>query len=143
MAGPTQLTHATRSVTTAADSGPSESPFDSNQQILPAEPSGTSSAVRKPTIERITRTKTSLQQYATTLMQPPKKVGPAPTVWQSIRAIITASCKSSADEACPSSHMLTLLFRFERPFALYPNICMPCSFSTFTLALMFARSVGT
>lgn len=72
-----------------------ESRSASTQQILLQEPVGSSSAVKRTTTggERQRGTTLSLRDRAITLLQPVKKVGPAPTAWKSIRAILLASCE--------------------------------------------------
>ena len=85
-----------RSSTPVTEPGASESLFDSTRLILSPQlsPSGTSSAVRGQTGEGgVQRNKSTLREHAATLIKPPKKVGPPPTAWQSIRAILLASCK--------------------------------------------------
>lgn len=85
-----------RSSTPVAEPGASESLFDSTQLILPPQSSqsGSSSELRGRMREVGTpRKKSSVLEHAAALMQPPKKVGPPPTAWQSIRAILLASCK--------------------------------------------------
>ncbi|KIJ67078.1 hypothetical protein HYDPIDRAFT_38504 [Hydnomerulius pinastri MD-312] len=78
----------------------SQPPFDAQlthseeeSQPLSQEATASSSAVnvRKATGEGVQRKKTSLLDRAATLLQPEKKIGPPPTVWRSIRAIILAS----------------------------------------------------
>ncbi|KAG6374496.1 calcium proton exchanger [Boletus reticuloceps] len=82
----------TRSSTSVAEPGPSELSFDSKQLLFSTQPSGSSSAVRRLSAEgAVERKKTSILQRAVTLLQPEREMGPPPTTWQSIRAIITAS----------------------------------------------------
>ncbi|KAF8557438.1 Calcium/proton exchanger [Imleria badia] len=113
----------TRSSTPVTEPGPSESPFDSKQLLFSPLPSGSSSAVRRPTAEGgAGRKKPSFQQRAATLIQPPKKVGPAPTVWKSIRAIVLASYLNvllicipiswALNFALPNEHTLIFIFSF-------------------------------
>ena len=85
-----------RSSTPVAEPGASESLFGSTQLILPPQSSqsGSSFELRGRMREVGTpRKKSSVLEHAAALMQPPKKVGPPPTAWQSIRAILLASCK--------------------------------------------------
>ena len=85
-----------RSSTPVGEPGASESLLDSTRLILPLQwsPSGASSAVGGHTSTgRVQRKSKALQQYAATLIKPTRKVGPPPTAWQSIRAILLASCE--------------------------------------------------
>ncbi|KAI9457564.1 calcium proton exchanger [Boletus coccyginus] len=60
--------------------------------LPPLSLSGSSSAVKGQANEQVAhRKKPSFRERATTLIQPPKKVGLPPTAWQSIRAILLAS----------------------------------------------------
>ena len=117
-------THRLTSATT--ESGAPESLHGSTQGlILSPHVSGPSSETRgRMTEGRVQpqRKRTSLREHAAALMQPPMKVGPPPTVWQSIRAILLVSCElSSSTEQILDVQWF--LVRSECASHLYSNIC--------------------
>ena len=62
-----------------------------------------------------------IRQHTMTLVRPEKKIGPAPTVLQSLRAILVASCQLVHASIVQRSHMSNAC-RVESSFALYSCI---------------------
>ncbi|KAF8440547.1 Sodium/calcium exchanger protein-domain-containing protein [Boletus edulis BED1] len=139
----------TRSSTSVAEPGPSELSFDSKQLLFSTQPSGSSSAVRRHSAEgAVERKKTSILQRAVTLLQPEKEVGPPPTTWQSIRAIITASYLNvlllcipiswALNFAMPNEHTLIFVFSF---LAIIP-LAKLLAFATEELSLRVGQTLA-
>ncbi|KAH0825896.1 hypothetical protein J3R83DRAFT_7708, partial [Lanmaoa asiatica] len=132
-----------RSSTPVAEPGASESLFDSTQLTLPPQLSGCSSAVRRPVTEGgVQQKKLSLRQHAATLLQP-AKVGPASTVWQSIRAIVLASYLNlllicipiswALNFALPNEYTLIFIFSF---LAIIPLAKVGRSLSNYSMVFL-------
>ncbi|KAG8213410.1 calcium proton exchanger [Butyriboletus roseoflavus] len=127
----------------------SESLFASTQLMLPQEPSGSSSALRRPATEGgIQQKKPSLRMKAATLMQSSRKIGPAPTVWQSIRAIALSSYLNillicipiswALNFALPDQHTLIFVFSF---FAIVP-LAKLLAFATDELSMRVGQTLA-
>ncbi|KAF9236747.1 calcium proton exchanger [Melanogaster broomeanus] len=100
-----------------------ESPhaYKLREETLPLSPGPSGVNGRRSTSGR-QRTKTVLMERAASLLQPKKKVGPPPTVWKSIRAIILASYLNlllicipiswALNFALPDQHTIIFVFAF-------------------------------
>lgn len=77
--------------------------------------------VRRGTGEGQQRKKTSLLARAATHLHPDHKLGPTPSAWRSIRAVILASCKYSSPVA--SFGYSSVYCRAQRSPCVYSNIC--------------------
>lgn len=67
---------------------------------IATQPEGSS---KKLNVHRTMSRTFSLRRAATSMLQPPKKIGPAPTVWKSIRSVLLSSCQSPSRLSFPSS----------------------------------------
>ncbi|KAF9223872.1 calcium/proton exchanger [Gyrodon lividus] len=132
----------------------SDSPYFSKQreETIPLSPeaSGSSPAVhvRKPTADGSQRNKTSLLERAATLLHPTKKLGPPPSVWRSIRAIILSSYLNVLlifipiswvlNFAIPDQHTLIFVFAF---LAIIP-LAKLLAFATDELSLRVGQTLA-
>ncbi|KAF8126075.1 calcium proton exchanger [Boletus edulis] len=137
----------TGSSTPAATPCPPESYLHPTRLLIPSQPSGSSSAVRQP--GRVRRQKTLLLEQAAILMQPERKLGPAPTVWKSIRAIILASYFNvllicipvswALHFASPNEHSIIAAFSFLAIVSLAKLL----AFATDELSIRVGHTLGS
>ncbi|KAF8841772.1 calcium proton exchanger [Paxillus ammoniavirescens] len=128
---------------------PSQSQYRSKQreETIPLSPqqSGSSSAAADGEAQR---KKSSLLERAATLLQPEKTIGPAPSVWSSIRAIILSSYLNALlvfipiswalNFAIPNQHTLIFVFTF---LAIIP-LAKLLAFATDELSLRVGQTLA-